>query len=190
MASDVFDIAVIGAGVVGSAIAKELSRYQLNVALLDTNPDVGMGTSKANTAIRHTGFDAKPDTLEARLIRRSYALMDKFLPEANVAHERLGAILIAWDQEQLGSLPALLKNANENGVMDVELISADEIHRREPNISSEALGGLWVPGEGILCAYSVPLACAYQAVLNDTELFLNYAVQSVSQENDVWALEG
>ena len=190
MASDVFDIAVIGAGVVGSAIAKELSRYQLNVALLDTNPDVGMGTSKANTAIRHTGFDAKPDTLEARLIRRSYALMDNFLPEANIAHERLGAILIAWNQEQLDALPSLLKNAHENGVVDVEVISSGEIYRREPNINIGALGALWVPGEGILCAYSVPLACAYQAILNGVELFLDHPIKNIRQENDVWVLVG
>ena len=87
-----FDVAVIGAGVVGSAIARELSRYQLKVALVESAPDVGMGTSKASTAIWHTGFDAKPGTLEATLMRRSYALMDKYMPEANIPHERLGAI--------------------------------------------------------------------------------------------------
>ena len=186
----VFDIAIIGAGAVGSAIARELSRFQLKTALIEANPDVGMGTSKASTAIWHTGFDAKPGSLEARLMRRSYALMDRFLPEANIAHERLGAILIAWNREQLDSLPSLLKKAHENGVMDVSLISSEEIHRREPSINQGALGGLFVPGEGILCTYSAPLACAYQAVLNGTELILDRRVQDAKLENGIWLLDG
>ena len=174
-----FDIAVIGAGVVGSAIARELSRYQLKVALVESAPDVGMGTSKASTAIWHTGFDAKPGTLEANLMRRSYALMDKYMPEANIPHERLGAILIAWNQDQLDALPALEKKAHENGVMDVKIIPVDEVYRREPQINKGALGGLLVPGEGILCTFTVPLAYATQAVLNGVELFLNFQVESI-----------
>jgi L-2-hydroxyglutarate oxidase LhgO len=174
-----FDIAVIGAGVVGSAIARELSRYQLKVALVESNPDVGMGTSKASTAIWHTGFDAKPGTLEATLMRRSYALMDKYMPEVYIPHERLGAILIAWNQDQFDALPALENKAHENGVMDVKIISVDEIYRREPHINKGALGGLLVPGEGILCTFTVPLAYATQAVLNGVELFLNFQVESI-----------
>jgi len=138
-----------------------------------------MGTSKASTAIWHTGFDAKPGTLEATLMRRSYKLMDTYLREANIAHERLGAILIAWNQAQMDALPALLKKAHENGVMDVRIISVDEIYKREPHINKGALGGLLVPGEGILCTFSVPLAFAYQAVLNDVELFLNFHVSEI-----------
>src|SRR6187549_575040 len=127
-----FDAAIIGAGAVGSAIARECSRYDLKVALLEANPDVGMGTSKASTAIWHTGYDAKPGSLEARLLKRSYKLMDTYLPEANIAHERIGGLLIAWNQEQFDTLPALLKQAHENGDTDVQLISAEEIYQREP----------------------------------------------------------
>lgn len=184
-----FDIAVIGAGVVGSAIARELSRYQLKVALVESNPDVGMGTSKASTAIWHTGFDAKPGTVEANLMRRSYELMDKYMPEANIPHERLGAILIAWNQDQFDALPALEKKAHENGVMDVKVISVDEIYRREPHINKSVLGGLLVPGEGILCTFTVPLAFATQAVVNGTELFLNHPVRSIKQDGNFWILD-
>lgn len=176
MTEKIYDVAIIGAGAVGCAIARELSRYELNIALVESNPDVGMGTSKASTAIWHTGFDAKPGTLEATLMRRSYKLMDEYLVEANIAHERLGALLIAWNQAQLDALPALEKKAHENGVLDVMMISAEEIYQREPHINKGALGGLLVPGEGILCTYSVPLACSYQAVLNGAELFLNFEV--------------
>jgi len=175
----IFDIAVIGAGAVGAAIARELSRYELKIALIEANSDVGMGTSKASTAIWHTGFDAKPGTLEATLMRRSYALMDGYLPEANIPHERLGALLIAWNQDQLDSLPVLEKKAHENGVMDVHIISSEEIYQREPLINKGALGGLLVPGEGILCTFTVPLAFATQAIVNGVELFLNFQVKQI-----------
>jgi glycerol-3-phosphate dehydrogenase len=178
-----YDIAVIGAGVVGSAIARELSRYELKVALIEANSDVGMGTSKASTAIWHTGYDAKLNTLEAKLLKRSYKLMQEYLPEANIAHELLGGLLIAWNQDQFETLPKLLKQAHDNGEMDVRIISAEEIHQREPHIAKGALGGLFVPGEGILCTFGVPLALAYQAVLNGVELFLNFQVNALDRSH-------
>ncbi len=185
-----FDIAIIGAGVVGSAIARELSRYRLKIALVESESDVGMGTSKASTAIWHTSYDAKPASLEAKLLKRSYTLMDKFLPEANIPHERLGGLLIAWNQEQFEKLPKLLKQAHDNGETDVSIISSAEIYKREPNINKSAFGALFVPGEGILCTFTLPLAFATQAVLNDTELFLNHPVRSIKQDQDGWVLAG
>lgn len=186
-----YDITIIGAGAVGSAMARELSRYDLKVAILEANSDVGMGTSKASTAIWHTGYDAKPGSLEARLLRRSYTLMKDYMPEANIAHEVLGGLLIAWNQEQFETLPKLLKQAHANGEMDVQIISADEIHQREPHINKGALGGLFVPGEGILCTFSVPLAMAYQAVENGVELFLNFQVKEIKPSalgNGEWTI--
>ncbi len=179
MTDTTYDIAVIGAGAVGTAIARELSRYQLKIALIEANSDVGMGTSKASTAIWHTGYDAKPGTLEAKLLKRSYKLMQEYLPEANIAHELIGGLLVAWNQDQFDTLPKLLKQAHDNGEMDVKIISADEIYQREPHIAKGALGGLFVPGEGILCTFGVPLAFAYQAVLNGVELFLNFQVKEI-----------
>ncbi|HNO86279.1 MAG TPA: NAD(P)/FAD-dependent oxidoreductase, partial [Anaerolineales bacterium] len=187
-----YDIAIIGAGAVGCAMARELSRYQLNIALLEANSDVGMGTSKASTAIWHTGYDAKPGSLEASLLKRSYKLMQEYLPEANIAHELLGGLLIAWNQDQLDTLPKLLNQAHANGEMDVRIISAEEIYQREPHINKGALGGLFVPGEGILCTFSVPIAMAYQAVLNGVELFLNFQVKDIqrqeTQDGPLWSI--
>jgi glycerol-3-phosphate dehydrogenase len=176
-----YDITIIGAGAVGCAMARELSRYNLKIVLLEANSDVGMGTSKASTAIWHTGYDAKPGSLEAKLLRRSYALMKDYMPEANIAHEVLGGLLIAWNQEQFDTLPKLLKQAHDNGEKDVRIISAEEIRQREPHISKGALGGLFVPGEGILCTFSVPLAMAYQAVENGVELQLNFQVKKIEE---------
>src|SRR5512132_4637333 len=102
----IYDVAIIGAGAVGSAIARELSRYELNIVLLEANSDVGMGTSKASTAIWHTGYDAPPGSLESALIKRSYPLLETFMPEAGIPFERIGGLLIAWTSEQRDTLPS------------------------------------------------------------------------------------
>ena len=93
--TQIYDIAIIGAGAVGSAIARELSRYELNIVLLEANPDVGMGTSKASTAIWHTGYDATPGSLESGLLKRSYPLMEAFMKEVGSPFELVGGLLIA-----------------------------------------------------------------------------------------------
>src|SRR5262245_9540802 len=106
--NNTFDIAIIGAGAVGSAIARELSRYDLTIALLEANSDVGMGTSKASTAIWHTGYDATPGSLESKLLKRSYPLTEQFMKEVGSPFELVGGLLIAWNDEQLKTLPKLL----------------------------------------------------------------------------------
>lgn len=175
----IYDIAIIGAGAVGSAIARELSRYELSLVLLEANPDVGMGTSKASTAIWHTGFDAKPGSLEATLMRRSYPLMEAFMQEVSSPFERSGGLLIAWNKEQLDTLPALLEKAHRNGVTNVHLIGSEEVYRREPHLGEGALGGMFVPGEGILCTFTIPLACATQAVVNGVTLKLGFRAEKI-----------
>ncbi len=187
----IYDVAVIGAGVVGAAIARELSRYDLQCVLLEAGPDVGIGTSKANTAVWHTGFDAKPGTLEARLLRRSYALLQEYVPEAGIPAEYLGAVLVAWTKDQQDALPGLLERAHQNGVTDVRRLSRDEVYELEPNLNQGALGGLYVPGESVLCTYTLPLALATQAVLNDVTLKLNHPVRDILSEPDgTYVLDG
>lgn len=187
----VYDVAVIGAGVVGSAIARELSRYDLRCALIEAGPDVGGGTSKANTAIWHTGFDAKPGTLEAQLLRRSYALLQQYIPEAGIPAEHLGAILVAWTKDQQEALPGLLERAHQNGVTDVRYLSIEEVYELEPNLNRGALGGLYVPGESVLCTYTLPLALATQAVLNGVALKLNQPVRDITSWPDgTYLLDG
>ena len=184
-----YDIAIIGAGAVGSAIARELSRYDINVVLLEANSDVGMGTSKASTAIWHTGYDATPGSLESVLLKRSYPLMHEFMKEVGSPFELVGGLLIAWNEEQFHALPKLLEKAHQNGDTDVYLISKEEVYQREPHLGEGALGGMFVPGEGILCTFTIPLACATQAVVNGVTLKLNFRVQSIRTEEDVHIIE-
>ncbi len=188
----IYDVAIIGAGVVGAAIARELSRYELSCVLIEGGEDVGAGTSKANTAIWHTGFDAKPGSLESRLLRRSYTLLDQYMDEAGIAVERLGALLVAWTEEQLAALPSILDRAQQNGVDDVRLVSLEEVYAREPHLNTGALGGLLVPGESIFCPFSLPLALATQAVLNSVALKLAHPVvevRTISHPLPAWERE-
>jgi len=187
----VYDVAVIGAGAVGSAIARELARHDLNCTLVEAGPDVGVGTSKANTAIWHTGYDAKPGSLEARLLRRSYALLTEYIPQAGIPFEALGGLLVAWNEDQRQALPGLLEKAHQNEDADVRLVSADEVYQREPRLNVGALGGLWVPGESIFCPYTLPLALATQAVLNGASLLLNHPVREIAADRDgTYSLNG
>ena len=186
----IYDVAVVGAGVVGSAIVRALSQYELDCILVEAGHDVGVGTSKANTAIWHTGFDAKPNSLEAKLLRRSYALYQDFMPQAGIPVEEIGGLLVAWTPEQQAQLPRLLERAHENGVTDAYLITADEIVSREPQLQAGALGGLFVPGEGILCTFTIPLALATQAVRNGVTLRLNFPVHKIEHTSkDIIRLE-
>ena len=188
--TDTFDVAIIGAGVVGAAIARELSRFELKVVLVEAGPDVGAGTSKANTALWHTGYDAQPGSLEARLLHRSYTLMERFIPEAGIPVERVGGLLIAWTEAQRQALPALLEKAHQNGDADAHRVAVEEIYRREPRLAPGALGGMFVPGEGILCPYTLPLAYATQAVLNGATLLLNHPVRRITTADGAYILDG
>lgn len=171
-----FDVAVIGAGVVGAAIARALAHHRLDVVLLDAADDVGAGTSKANTAILHSGFDTKPGTLEARLVRRGWALLSAYGPGAGIPIERLGALLVAWDAEQLGRLPEIAANARAVGYGAAREVGRDELARFEPHLGPGALGALAIPDESIVCPFTTPLAFATEAVLNGTTLLLGAAV--------------
>jgi glycerol-3-phosphate dehydrogenase len=174
-----YDVVVIGAGIVGSAIARELGARRLSVALLDARDDVGDGTSKANTAILHTGFDAKPGTLESRMVRRGYALLSEYAAATGIPVERTGAILVAWDDEQLDTLPTLKTQAEANEYRNCELVDTATVYELIPHLGPGALGGLTVPDESIICTWTVNLALATDAVNRGVALRRGCAVQSV-----------
>jgi glycerol-3-phosphate dehydrogenase len=165
--------------VVGAAIARELSHFELTCALLEASPDVGAGTSKANTALLHTGFDAKPGTLEARLVRRGHELLSAYAERAGIPLAAIGAHLVAWDDEQLAAFPGIVERARANGYGSIRELTADELYRREPRLGPGARGALEVPDEGIVCPFTTPLAYATEAVLNGCELHRDTLVTGV-----------
>ncbi|MFV8162086.1 NAD(P)/FAD-dependent oxidoreductase [Mycobacterium sp. 134] len=177
--SDAFDVVVIGAGIVGSAIARELSGYQLSVALLEARDDVGDGTSKANTAILHTGFDAKPGTLESTMVSRGYELLSDYAAHTGIPVEHTGAILVAWDDEQLDALPGLKEKAEANGYHRCEIVDSAIVYAAVPDLGPGVLGGLTVPDESIICTWTVNLALATDAVNRGTTLLTEHRVERV-----------
>src|SRR5207244_12731655 len=136
------DVVIVGAGVVGAAIACDLTRFELTCTLLEAGRDVGVGTSKANTALLHTGFDAKPGTLEARLVRRGYELLSAYAPQAGIPLAAIGALLVAWDDEQLAAFPAIIERAHTNGYDAIRELDLDELYRREPRLGPGPRGAL------------------------------------------------
>jgi len=175
------DVLIAGGGVVGCAIARELSLFDLRVSLLEAGPDVGAGTSKANTALLHTGFDAKPGTLEAELVVRGYEQLGRYAERVGIPVERTGALLVAWSEEQLGSLDGIVEAAHANGYEPIRELSAEELYRREPHLGRGAFGALEVPDEGIICPFTTPLAFATEAVLGGCELRRGTAVTALDR---------
>lgn len=184
-----YDVAIVGAGNVGAAVARELARFDLQVALIEAGGDVGGGTSKANTAILHTGYDAKPGTLEARLVARGYALLTAYADEVGIPLERTGALLVAWDEAQLERLPAIRGRAAENGYGAARPVGVTELYAREPHLGSGAVGALEIPDEHIVCPFTPVLAFATQAVYAGVDLRRNERVVAMRRDDDVWQVE-
>jgi glycerol-3-phosphate dehydrogenase len=175
-----WDVAVIGGGVVGTAIARELAAYRLRCVLLEAAEDIGAGTSKANTAILHTGFDATPGTLESRLVARGAALLRDYAQRTGIAVERTGAMLVAWTRVQADGLDAIAEKSRANGYTSIRSVSGSGVYEREPSLGPGALGGLWIPDEWVIDPWSVPLAFATEAVRAGVALRLRTRVTGVS----------
>ena len=170
-------MAVVGGGVVGAAVARLLARHALpGRACVEANADVGAGTSKANTAILHTGFDATPGSVEARLVARGYELLRAYAPGAGISVEETGAVLVAWDDEQAANLPALADKARANGYDAAEVVDAATVRELEPHLGPGVTGGMLVPGEHIIDPWTTPLAFATDAVANGAALLTGFRV--------------
>lgn len=183
---DTYDVVVVGAGVVGCAIARRLAHHPaLRVALVEAGDDVGQGTSKANTAILHTGFDAVPGSLEARLVRDGSRLLAAYAAESGIPVEPVGALLVAWDEEQLAALPRLAEKAARNDCHDTRLLGSADLYAREPHLGPGALGALHVPGESVICPWTTTLAYATQAVEAGVHLHLEAPVEYAGHRDGV-----
>ena len=178
-----YDVAIIGAGVIGASIARELSRYSLNVVVLERENDVCLGTSKANSAIVHAGYDPKEGTLMAKLNVEGNAMYTKLCNELDVPLERNGSLVVAFDDEQLAQIETLKERGLKNGVPDLKILSKEELLEMEPNISDEAKGALYAGTGGITDPMLLTISLMENAVANGVECLLNFDVESIENEN-------
>jgi glycerol-3-phosphate dehydrogenase len=183
-----FDIAVIGGGVVGLALLRRFAIAGLKCVLLERGSDILSGASKGNSALLHTGFDAPPKSLELRCMKAGYAEYLRIRQKLNLPLIESSAIVVAWSEAELESLPAIVEKAHKNGVTDVRAISQTELRLKEPKLASTALGGVFVPGEHIIDAWSAPLAYAHQAIAHGAVILRNAEVTDGEFTHDAWTL--
>ncbi len=188
LATKPFDLAVIGAGVVGCAIFRRFALNGLRCVLIERGTDILSGVSKANSAMLHTGFDAPPGSLEHACIRAGYAEYLEIHDKLNLPLLETGGLLVAWTAEELAKLPAIVAQAHQNGVSDVRQIEAAEVLRREPHLAGEALGGVVVPGEHVIDPWSAPLAYALQAIAHGGEVLRSTSVNGGDFTGQGWRL--
>ena len=175
-----YDIIIIGAGVVGGLIARALSRYKLDICILEKENDVAMGATKANSAIVHAGFDAKEGSLKAKLNVRGSEMMENICKELGVKYRNNGSLVIGFDDEDRKTVQALVERGKANGVKEVRLIEQEELKALEPNISDNATCALYAPTGAIVCPYDLTVAAIGNAMDNGAQLKCNFKVTGIA----------
>ncbi|MDD6855919.1 MAG: NAD(P)/FAD-dependent oxidoreductase, partial [Oscillospiraceae bacterium] len=182
-----YDTVIIGGGVVGCAVARFLSRFRGSFCLLERENDVCCGTSKANSAIIHAGFDAKAGTLMAKYNVLGSRMMPELARELDIPFRRNGSLVLCMDRADLPRLEALYENGLQNGVEGLEIIDARRLHEMEPNVSRSAVAALWAPTGGIVCPFGMTVALGENAIQNGVEFRLGTRVTQVRPgEKGTW----
>lgn len=183
-----YDVAIIGAGIIGTFIARELSRYDLKTVILEKDNDVSNGTTKANSAIIHAGYDAEPNTLKSKFNILGNPMFDKVCEELDVPFKRIGSLVVAFSEEEMDTIKELYKRGTDSGIQDMKVLSKDEVKKIEPNITDEISGALYAPTAGIVGPWELAIALAENAVDNGVELLLNSEVIKIDKKEDGYTL--
>ncbi len=186
---EIFDIAVIGAGVVGCAIFKEFCQNGAKTVLIEKENDILEGASKGNSAILHTGFDAPPESLELECVKRGYEEYLKIHKSLNLPLNNTKALVIAWSDEQLEKLDAILKKGLGNGIKELELIDHKRTADLEPNLSKKAKGAIIVHGESLIDPWSAPLAYVKLGVAHGGKLAFSSRAESGEFNGEFWEIK-
>lgn len=174
-----YDVVIIGGGVVGCLTARELSRYKLNVCVLEAQSDVSMGASKANSAIVHGGYDPVPNTKKALFNVKGAEMMEDLCKELDVGYIKNGSMVVAFDSEQLEHVKMLYARGIENGVKQLSIITGDEARALEPNLSEKIVGALLCESSGIVCPYNLAIAAMGNAMDNGADLKTEFKVVGI-----------
>ena len=185
----IYDVAVIGAGIVGACISRELSKFCLNICMIDKADDVACGTSKANSGIIHAGFDAKPGTLMAKLNVEGSAMYPELARSLHFDYKNNGSLVIGFNDEDMAHIKELYERGQNNNVSGLRIIDGEELHKLEPNVSEEACGALLAESGGIVSPYMATWAFAENAVMNDVKLFLENEVHCISKVDGLFHIK-
>ncbi|MBR4289727.1 MAG: NAD(P)/FAD-dependent oxidoreductase [Oscillospiraceae bacterium] len=185
-----YDVAIIGAGVIGAMAARELSRYDLKICLLEKENDVAMGASRANSGIIHGGYDPIPGTMKAKMNTAGVPLLYEAAKELNVHYQNNGSFVCAFGAEENPAIDALYQRGLENGIEKLQILSGDEARAMEPNLSEKVTRVLYIPTAGIICPYDLTIAAAGNAMDNGVELLRNFEVSSIEAGFKVVSADG
>ena len=183
-----YDVVIIGAGVSGSACARELSRYNLSICVVEKEEDVCCGTSKANSAIVHSGIDCKPGTLMSEMNVRGNELMEPLSKELDFEFRRNGSLIVCFSEEDRPKLEALYEQGIANKIPDIRILDAHEVHEMEPNLSEEVVAAIYCPTGGIVCPFGLNIALAENAATNGVEFRFNTEVTDICRKDDGYQL--
>ncbi|MDE6751705.1 MAG: NAD(P)/FAD-dependent oxidoreductase [Eubacterium sp.] len=181
-----YDVAIIGSGIVGAACAYRLSRFNLKTVVIEKNNDVCCGTTKANSAIIHAGYDPKPNTLMARLNVEGSKMTQEICEKLDIPYKQIGSLVAAFSEEEAKTIEELYQRGIKNGVQGVKVIGKDELKKLEPNISDEAVCALYAPTAAIVNPWEYGLAMAETAVRNGTEIMLEAEVTGIDKNENSW----
>lgn len=176
-----YDVVIIGAGVIGCAVARELSRYQLKTVVLEKGEDVCSGTSKANSAIVHAGFDAEPGTWKAKMNVIGSKKMEALSKELDFPYKRNGSLVLCFDEKDLHKLDDLKQKGIENGVEGLEIITGEKIWEMEPNLSKNVKAMLYAPTGAIICPFKLTIALAENANVNGVEFAFDTEIKDIQK---------
>ncbi|MCR5255746.1 MAG: NAD(P)/FAD-dependent oxidoreductase [Acetatifactor sp.] len=179
-----YDVVIVGAGVTGCAIARELARGQRNIAVLEKNADICEGTSKANSGIVHAGYDAKEGTLKAKLNVRGNEMMEELSKKLDFPFRRNGSLVLCFNEEDLPKLEVLKDRGEKNGVKDIQILSPEKVWEMEPNITHDLAGALFAPTGGIVCPFVMTEAFAENAAVNGVEFYFEKKVTSIEKSHE------
>lgn len=183
-----YDAAIIGAGIIGSACAYTLSKYELEIAVIEKNNDVCCGTTRANSAIIHAGYDPEPGTLMARLNVKGVEMTKAICQRLDIPYKQIGSLVVAFSKEEAETVEKLFGRGLQNGVPDMKILNRDELKHAEPLISDEAVCALYAPTAAIVNPWEYGLAMAEVSVLNGAEFILNAQVASIEKKKDFWRI--
>lgn len=184
-----YDVVIVGGGVTGSAIARELSRYRLKTVVLEREEDVCCGTSKANSGIAHAGFDAKPGSMKARMNVRGSSLMEELSRKLDFPYKRNGSLVLCFDEKDRPRLEKLLEQGLQNGVEGLEILEKEELLALEPALSDQAVCALHAPTGGIVCPFKLNIALAENAAMNGVEFHFLESVTGIQREENGYLVE-